>query len=248
MSMRRIFIALLVTVASFASGVVGSAQGNLLVNPGLEEGEFGPYSGRGRGDLTVPAGWDVWLGQGEISSENFFNRGDRVYMFPHTGPGPSPVEGGLALNVNGGFVQYNAAIYQSVSVSPESNVRAEAASQIKVCNTEDGGPGFCGSDPSSGGQTRIGIDPDGGSDPNAPEIVWSAWLRPHDRWDRQAVEATATGGTVTVFLYMTQDAPYTNNQVWWDDAKLEVGGGGGAAPEAEGGDGGSVSAPAPPPN
>ncbi len=223
------------------------AQDNLLVNGGLEQGEFGPYQGRGRPDLNVPAGWQLWLGQGEISENNFYNRGDKVYSFPHGGPGPAPVEGGTALNVNGGFVQFSIGYFQSVSVEPGANLRAEATSQIKACNTEDGREGFCGSKPDTNARTRIGIDPDGGTDPNAGDIVWSAWLTPHDRWDTQAVEATATGGAVTVFIFATQDQPSTNNQVYWDDVKLFAGGGGGAAPAGEG-DSSGAPEPAPIPN
>jgi LysM repeat protein len=222
-----------------------AAQDNLLTNGGLEEGEFGPYSGRGRGDLTIPAGWGIWLGQGEISDTNFLNRGDKVFSFPHRGPGPDPVEGSLAMNWSGGFVQFNAAAYQTIGMAAGTNVRAEAASQIKACNLNGGS--FCGSDVNSGAQTRIGIDPDGGTNPNAPEIVWSAWLRPHDRWDRQAVEATATGTEITVFIFATQDQPYEANQVWWDDVKLTAEGGGGAAPQGEGDSGGEGIAPPPPP-
>lgn len=212
----------------WAQGI--AAQDNLLTNGGLEEGTFGPYQGKGRPDLNAPAGWSIWLGQG--STDTFMNRGDKVFGFPHRAPGPDPVEGQIAANLSGGFVQFNAALFQTVNVSPGANFRAEAASQVKACSPPGGGEGFCGSDLSSGAKTRIGIDPDGGTDPNAPEIVWSAWLEPHDRWDRQAVEATSTGGQITVFLYATQNQPYSNNNVWWDDVKLTGGGGGGSAPAA----------------
>jgi len=227
--MRRIVIALLLT-ALVVTVLPTFAQDNLLTNGGLEEGEFGPYQGKGRSDLNIPAGWDLWLGQG--SKDQFFNRGDKVYAFPHNGVGPSPVEGDAAASIHGGYVQFNAALFQTVSVAPETNLQAEAASQLKVCTPEDGEPGFCGSDPSSGAQTRIGIDPNGGNDPNSAEIIWSEWLKPHDTWARQYVEATATGSQVTVFLYTTQGAPYLNNFTWFDDVKLTTGGAGGTSPAA----------------
>jgi len=242
------FLAATTTALLLLITLTAYAQDNLLTNGGLEQGEFGPYTGRGRGDLTIPAAWNVWLGQGSTDDDNFFNRGDRVYSFPHTGPGPDVVEAQLALNLNGGFVQFNAAIYQTVAVPEGTNVRAEAALQIKVCDTESGGPGFCSSDPSSGGQVRVGIDPNGGVDPQSGGILWSPWITPHDTWQRTSVDATSNG-SVTVFVYATQDKPYTNNQVWIDDVKLTAEGGGGEAPAEEGEDGGTANvAPPPPPD
>ncbi len=48
------------------------------------------------------------------------------------------------------------------------------------------------------------------------------------------VSATATGSTVTLFLYATQQWPSEINNVFWDDATLSVGGSGGAAADAPG--------------
>ncbi len=246
--MRRVLLAVLTAALMMLTALIASAQDNLLTNGGLEEGEFGPYSGRGRGNLTIPAEWNVWLGQGSTEGENYFNRGDLVYGFPHRGPSPDPVEGAIAANLNGSFVQFNAAIFQTVSVPEGTNVRAEAAIQMKVCDTESGEAGYCGSDPNSGGQVRVGIDPNGGTDPQSSGILWSGWLTPHDRWDRASVEATSNGA-VTVFVYATQDKPYVNNQVWIDDVKLTAEGGGGEAPAEDGGDeGGESVAPPPPPD
>lgn len=228
--MRRLFIATITLTIVVFSFWPTLAQDNLLTNGGLEQGEFGAYQGKGRADLNVPVGWDIWLAQGP--TDGFMNRGDKTFAFPHQGIGPEPVEGSTAMNISGGFVQFTAAVFQTVNVAEGTNLRAEAASQIKACTPPTNDDAFCGSDLNSGAQTRIGIDPDGGTDPNAPEIVWSAWLQPHDRWDRQAVEATSTGTQVTVFLYNTQPKPFNRNVVYWDDVKLTAEGGGGAAAPA----------------
>lgn len=206
-----------------------AAQENLLTNGGMEQGEFGPYTGRGRADLNIPAGWNIWLGQG--STDTFYNRGDKVYGFPKFGFGFNVAEGTYALHLDGSYVQFNSAVFQTVNVSEGDNVRGEAAAQIKAC---DGQTGSCSSNSSTGAQVRIGIDPNGGNDPNASEIVWSGWSTPHDRWERISVEATATGGQVTLFLFSTQGAPAVSNYSYWDDAKLTLGGGGGSAGEGGG--------------
>ena len=231
--MRRILMALmtLLIIGLSLTQFSVNAQDNLLTNGGLEEGSFGPYLGRGRGDMNIPAGWEVWLGQATDTAQ-FYNRGDKVYAFPHRGPGPSVPEGAAVLNFDGSYVQFNAAIFQTVNATSGTAYQAEAQSQVKACTPPSGIREFCGSDSASGAKTRIGIDPNGGNDPNSAEIVWSGWLEPHDLWDRQVVSATATGSQITVFIFATQGQPYANNGVWIDDVKLTVGGAGGAAAAA----------------
>ncbi|MEM6527010.1 MAG: LysM domain-containing protein, partial [Chloroflexota bacterium] len=226
--MRRVLVSAMFVLIGALALPAHAQEVNLLTNGGMEEGEFGTYQGKGRGDLTIPAGWDIWLGQGDTGQ--FFNRGDQVYAFPHTGFDPTEFEGNASLNLSGGYVQFNAAVFQSVSVEPGTNLLAEATSWVRACDLGDDQI-KCGSDTSSGAQTRIGIDPDGGSDPNAPEIVWSQWVDPHDIWKSQTASATATGGTVTVFLFATQARPTSLNDVYWDRAKLWVGGEGGGSGE-----------------
>ncbi|MBL7202584.1 MAG: hypothetical protein ISS56_20815 [Anaerolineae bacterium] len=78
---------------------------------------------------------------------------------------------------------------------------------------------------SSGGgpmHTRVGIDPKGGTDPYSPAIVWSAEQNPLDAWVQHVVEATAAQGTVTVFTWSAPDYPSKHNDVYWDDASLNV--------------------------
>ena len=47
------------------------------------------------------------------------------------------------------------------------------------------------------------------------------------------VSATSAGGTVTMFVYVTQAWPADLNRVWFDDASLSVGGAGGSGPAQE---------------
>ncbi len=229
--MQRFIPAMTLMLILLLAAAPTHAQENLLTNGGLEEGgEYGPYVGKGRGNLNIPAGWDIWLGQGDTSQ--YYNRGDQVYGYPHNGPAPNPVEGRTVANIHGGYVQFNAALHQSVSVAAGTNLTAEASSYLIACSDNPSQPGGCPSDPASGARTRVGIDPDGGTDPYAPEIVWSNWVTPHDTWGRQSVSATATGGQVTVFLFATQDSPQANNFAYWDDAALYTSGEGGAAAPA----------------
>jgi LysM repeat protein len=228
-------IGLRIIILTFLLSITGSVlvhaqtNANALQNGSFEEGSFGQYTQRRGGEkpIYLPGAWNYWLNSN--TQNQFYNRADRVSMFPHPGPGPSPMDGGRALNVDCGFVTCAVAVYQQVGgATPGQKVTASAYSQVKACNL--GGNSTCGSAVESGSQTRIGIDPAGGTDPNNPAIVWSGWTAPHDAWKQQSVEATATGTTVTLFLYSTQTNFSDLNKTYWDAAILAGAGAGSAAP------------------
>lgn len=235
-------IILLTFMLSITGTVLVHAQttSNALQNPSFEEGSFGPYTQRRGGEkpIYLPSAWNYWLNSN--TQNQFYNRADRVSMFPHPGPSPAPTDGSRALNIDCGFVTCAVAVYQQVGgVTAGQKVTASAYSQVKACNL--GGNSTCGSAVESGSQTRIGIDPAGGTDPTNPAIVWSGWTAPHDAWKQQSVEATATGTTVTLFLYSTQQNFADLNKTYWDAAALSGGGAGSAAPAQNAG------TPLPPP-
>ena len=71
---------------------------------------------------------------------------------------------------------------------------------------------------------RVGIDPYGGTDPFSANIIWSREQPAFDRWVQFSVEAKAAGQAVTVFTHSRPewDVARTNNDVYLDDARLEV--------------------------
>lgn len=219
--MRKISLRVLalLVILVFSSSLTVQAQSNLLTNGGLDEGgDFGPYTGRRGGEFPIylPNSWNYWFA---APTSDRTNVGDRASIQPHPGPGPSPYAGSRALNISCGYFTCTAAIYQTVNnIQPGSNVQASAWSQVKACNL--GGGTSCGSSAASGAQTRIGIDPTGGTDPNNPAIIWSAFTAPHDTWLQQSTVATATGSSVTVFLYSTQSSIADLNKTYWDDVVL----------------------------
>lgn len=213
-------------LTALAVGLAQAQDAELLQNPGLEEGPFGQYTTRRGGDkpIYLPPPWNAWLA---APTGDFLNRSDKVAIFPHPGPGPNPIEGQRAVNIDCGYVTCTVAIYQQVPVQPGTNVQASAWAQVKACNL--GGGSTCGSAVESGAQTRIGIDPNGGTDPNDSDIVWSNWVQPHDQWLEMRVSATTTGSTATLFLYSTQANVSDLNKTYWDKASLTGGGAGGSA-------------------
>lgn len=225
--MRRLWLFLLITLIGILS--VSAQSSERLINPGLEEGSFGPYTTRRGGEFPIylPNGWNSWFA---AQSGDFTNRSDRTTINPHPGPGPSPREGSRALNIDCGFVTCTAAIYQQIAVQPNTNVQASAWAQVKACNLAPNATS-CGSAVESGSQTRIGIDPNGGTDPNDGDIVWSGFAQPHDQWLEMKVSATTTGTTATLFLYSTQSSTANINKTYWDQTSF-TGGGTGSGPAA----------------
>jgi SH3-like domain-containing protein len=186
---------------------------NYLQDPSFE----GAYTGRGSADLNIPAAWQFRYYESPRSFE-WMNL--RPVAFPHTNP-PEVRSGSTSANINRGFATFTAAMFQQASVPANISVRARAFAWVHTC---DPAPAICGSDASSGARVRIGIDPNGGTDPLSPAVVWSNFEAPHDQWRELSVSTRANGGTVTVFLYGTQDIPKGLNELYWDDAGLFVGG------------------------
>jgi LysM repeat protein len=237
--MQRWFLVLLLVAVFVVAPSTMAQGGNLLQDPGFE----GEYTNRGRADLNVPAPWGLWFTDSP-HNENWQNL--EPVAFPHNGPGPNPHGGARAFNFNRGFATFTAAIYQQVSVPDGSNVTGSAWAHLRTCNIPDGSEN-CGSAVESGAYTRVGIDPNGGSNPYDSDVVWSPSVMPHDRWEQVTVSATATGGTVTLFLFVTQEWPSEINNVYWDDSSLSIGGAGGAAaPPVSGGTPGATVPPPPP--
>lgn len=225
--MQRRLLFLLITVLLAVTVLPALSQsGNLLQDGGME----GPYTNRGRADLNVPAPWGIWFTESP-RTEAWMNQ--PPVAFPHNGPDPNPVAGAHAFNFNKGYATYTAAIYQQVAVPQGSNVVGSAYGQQKTCNPAPNTP-TCGSAAESGAYMKVCIDPNGGSNPYDSDVICSANATPHDRWEQISVSATATGPTVTIFLFNTQQWPAQINTAYWDEASLSVGGAGGTAPGVPG--------------
>jgi LysM repeat protein len=228
MRLRTFIFTLLVLVVSvLAFAPVGAQDVNLLQDPGFE----GPYANRGRPNLNTPAAWPIWLQQGPTGQE-WENRGDHVFAFPHNAA-PQVLSFPASLNLNGGFVQFAAAVFQQVTVPNNANLIGSVGVWIQSCNTRDSGgnfiPGSCGSTSFSEAYVRVGVDPTGGIDPTAPWIIWGPSISPLDHWETATVNATAQGTQVTFFIYTNSRWPTDFNNRYYDNASLVVGGPGGTA-------------------
>src|SRR5207248_6206956 len=68
----------------------------------------------------------------------------------------------------------------------------------------------------------VGIDPDGGTDPFDPRVVWSTADATMDRFAQLSVAAQARGDRATVFVRTQPDWATKHNDVLLDDAELVV--------------------------
>lgn len=208
----------LTLIISLGSIAPSTAQdGNLLRDGGFE----GSFTGRGRPDLNIPAEWSLWFT--ESPRAEFWQNLPPV-AFPHRGPDPAPHGGVLAFNFNKGFATYTAAIYQQVAVTEGANLTASAWAFLRVCDIPENSD-RCTSSPEFGASVRIGIDPNGGTNPYDSDVVWTNGT-PHEQWQELTVSTTATGSTVTVFLMSSQEWPGDINNAYFDDASLVATGGG----------------------
>ncbi|MBK8035108.1 MAG: LysM peptidoglycan-binding domain-containing protein [Chloroflexi bacterium] len=224
----RFLIIGLVALLAVTTLTTSAQDGNLLQDPGFE----GAYVARGRPDLNTAAPWGLWSVDSPRNYE-WQNRSDRLFAFPHPAP-PEIHSGTKSQNLNGGYVTYTAAVYQTVTVPNRANLVGSAWAWVHTCNiAKDASGNFiadnCGSAVESGVYVRVGIDPNGGTNPYDPAVVWSNNIQPHQRWEQATVSATANGTSATLFIFVTQAWPADINRAYFDDASLTVGGAGGAA-------------------
>ena len=182
---------------------------NLLTNGGLER----PYYGQGSPTRTVPQGWNLWVGAG---APDAFPHNDTVQVR----------DGEVSWNVKQGYVVFTAAGYQTVGgLTAGDAIKLTGYGWVYTCNNTENSciienPPYRQSDTAAGASLKVGIDPKGGTNPTSADVVWSAAVAPYDQWGEMSVTAKSEGGSVTVFLYMTQSAGLAMNNVYWDQISL----------------------------
>ncbi|MCB0027948.1 MAG: LysM peptidoglycan-binding domain-containing protein, partial [Anaerolineales bacterium] len=264
-SLRRMAIGafLLLGAAFFLSrSETTQAQGtNLLFNPGFE-GEYTAYipnpghalygwqvadctPGYGGdaicGTAQMPANWWPWWISQTPSDPPWKNR------MPEYKPAEAPfvnrVHGGARASQYFTFHStHTAGHVQVVPVPANANLRFSIWGQA-WSDAEDSGASIFPTPMNM----KIGIDPTGGTDPYSPNIVWSGSTSVYDAYALFTVEARAQGSSVSVWTFSSPDEARKHNDVYWDDATLEVIGS--APPASSGNSGGGTTggntAPAP---
>lgn len=221
---RLLAFTIVLLCLAITAGGADAQSGNLLTDPGFDNQNvwntvvFDQDSGT---RFSVAPGWQGWYTESP-RTQPWMNQIPNGYPHSENGAGFTR-SGGRSQEVGRGGATFTAAVYQTVAVPVGSNVVGSAWVRMNLNLNQN---------PSS--QVRVGIDPNGGNTPFDSDIVWSNWVVNVLAWTQLTVSATATGPSVTLFLYATQSIPSDPNAVYWDDASLTIGGAGGTAPPAAG--------------
>jgi len=179
---------------------------NFLTNPGLEtfDAPYDDYSGH---PLQVAQNWTAFTKSGATPK----------YM---TNDEWAAMTGGAAEHLEEDHSQmywetgaFAAGIYQQVSVTAGTDYAAQAKilSIWKTSASHDDDKMF----------KQVGIDPNGGNDPNSPDIVWGPPEGTDVKWESVRTSATAISSTITLFILVTNtEASPHPNQVFVDAVVL----------------------------
>lgn len=214
---------------SFARQEIGT---NLLANPGFE-GIGRPvdnstpnynnwtrdtFNGVQYGEIFTPEGWVTWWQEGE------FGRPE-CKVIPNEAPFNT-----VPLRVRQGyyagmcftfFRRQNAGYYQVVrNVAPGTVVEASYFAHAWSCGEDQ--VTSCG-DPYAF-YFRVGVDPNGGTDPFSSNIVWSSPYYHYDKYGQVGpVQATVgASGAATFFTQFYGKWPNKHNDAYTDNMSLRV--------------------------
>ncbi len=206
---------------------------NLLVNPGIEgigrpmdNSSPNPnnwtrdtFNGTQWGEIYTPEGWVTWWQEGDYGRPE-------CKVIPKEPPFLDP------LRIYSGYYatlcftysrKQNAGHFQVVrNVAPGTVVEASYYAHAWSCAESSGPATSCG-DPYSF-YFRVGIDPNGGTDPYSPNIVWSSPYYHYDKFGLVGpVQATVgASGAVTFFTNSFGKWPNTHNDAYTDNMILKV--------------------------
>ena len=222
---RRLHLALMAVYLWANAGLVpievsaeplaqGECPGNVLINPGFEEG----FSERGAGEVSIANGWFPWWQDGPGQEDGYYRR-------PEYKPEDASRYGRRRVR-NGGFAQklfntfstHNAGLLQQVQVQVGSTLTLSAWVQAWSSQYHD--PDSV-EDPGNY-RVYVGIDPTGGTDWSSPNVVWSEPRIEYNSWIHLELQAQAQAGTITVFLRGHPEFRTKFNDSYWEDACLTV--------------------------
>lgn len=207
---------------------------NLLANPGLEaigrpvdnserlydNWTRDTFTGVQYGEIYTPEGWVTWWQEGDygrpeckvIAKEaDFIHPVLRVYQGMHAG---------MCFTF---FRKQNAGYFQVVrNIAPGTVVEASYYAHAWSCGEDRDDALSCG-DPYAF-YFRVGVDPNGGTDPFSSSIVWSSPYYHYDKFGKVGpVQATVgASGAVTFFTQANAKWPSKHNDAYMDSMSLTV--------------------------
>lgn len=114
---------------------------------------------------------------------------------------------------------FDAALYQQVDVGTGNAVTFSAWGQCWSSEEDDPAtsinPANC--------RLAVGIDAQGGVNPNSPDVVWSGEQSPLNTFSQLSINTMSQEDTVTLFMRAQPDASKAHNEVYWDEAEITAG-------------------------
>lgn len=176
-------------------------QDNLLRNGDFEAE---PWLFNGEVQRQIPAEWEPWW--------------DLAKEAPFYNPAEAPfrLQSGIrAASYWAQSVEYDAGLRQIVpGLTSGTVLRFQAYGH--AWSTTDTESSSSDTDVSM----RIGIDPNGQTNPFEPSVVWSGTVSARDTYQLFTVEATVSGTQVVVFLRGSTTYPVAQTDFYWDNASL----------------------------
>ena len=209
---------------------------NLLQNPSFEgiscrAGSVPPecldnwtrdtYTGQSWTEIYTPQGWVTFWREG-----GDYGRPECLVIPnipPFTGELPRIRSGHYALKLFSFSRIQDAGYYQRVTgLEPGATVQFSAYGHGWSCDQDEPMGYTCG-DPWN--QTfQVGIEPNGGTDPFSPSIIWSAKQQAPDHYILigPVSAQVGEGGAVTVYMRSKTKWAFKHLDAYWDDASLIV--------------------------
>lgn len=215
---RFLSLGLVLTIVIFVSIGIGYTQDdNLLENPDFEGG-FREVAGFT--SAQIANGWEAWVAD-DTNAPDFQFEPLYIPIVQTNSAGyiPHVRNGDEAQVYYSPYSTHDAGIYQQVSgIASGTELRFSIYAYVFSNNLSD----LDVSEDDGGVALRVGIDPNGGTDPFSNDVVYSEAAIFYDTYRQYNTIAVAASDTVTVFVHTTVTEPVANTVIFLDDAVLEV--------------------------
>ena len=206
---------MLIVLIQFAAGANAQAV-NVLTNPGFEES----FTVRdGDQFVRVAEGWAPWHSEAEGEDAFTWELIQPEYQSASDTDESSHIrEGEYSQLLRSFYATFDAGLLQEYEgVEVNSWLRFSTSAWVWSSKLDDP----LQSEADGDVFVQVGIDPDGGTDGESEDIVWSEiTYELYDGWRDFVVVTQATAETITVFIRVLVGQPVRNNFVWLDDAEL----------------------------
>jgi LysM repeat protein len=184
--------------------------------------DFAMYE-RDVGNIFTPPAWVTWF-RHKPREHAQYGRDQPEVTDTVQNPDPRRTRSGTrAIRLFTFWRRHDAGFYQTVGgLQPGETVQFSAYGQAWSCDEDNKEATSCGD--AWAMVFKVGIDPQGGTNPFSTNVVWSQDQNSPDAYSLigPVSAQVGPGGTVTVFLRSRAELAYKHMDAYWDDASLVV--------------------------